>query len=166
MSNCRFLLEKIKNVPKEFEGESPTSIKQRGHMQWKMIAKVSEPVDIDVGRDDISESIYFEVFIRQSENDPESFSCGIMLVADGDKTMLARYNGSNHKSKTADKAIVYECHIHRATAERINSGCKVPEHADTLPTDEYHDLDGAIKCLCSDYNITIEPKGLFGSVLT
>lgn len=137
----------------EMIGHGP--IAQRGSKQWGF--------DVTFAAESAFElSLY--VFARQNENDHENFSCGIQMIQDGKKTMLSRYNGSNHENDVA----IFQCHIHHSTVESINRGDRKPEHADTQITRGYNHLGGAVECLCVDYNITWvrqPPADLFGNRL-
>lgn len=90
----------------------------------------------------------FRVYVRQSLNFPDAFSCGIRwLLPSGETLTLARYNGPNHMHGE----IAYECHIHRATEEAIRLGRKPECHAEV--TKRYHTVNGALHCLVVDFRI-------------
>ena len=68
---------------------------------------------------------------------------------------LVRYNGSDHEhSNPLDSAtpLPLACHIHRATAKYMAAGRKAEHYAET--TDRYCDLNGALKALLHDCNIS------------
>ena len=90
------------------------------------------------------------VYARQNMIDERNFSCGLHISTDGKKITLIRYNGPSHLHND----IQYKCHIHNSTATSIKSGMRKPENADVKQTDRYTELNGAMKCLMDDYNIT------------
>lgn len=98
----------------------------------------------------------FELYTRQSLIDPENYSCGLIYKhPSGSDITLARYNGSNHEHRNpleGGELIRFKCHIHRATQRYIELGDKAEKFAET--TDRYTDLEGAVRCLLVDWNIT------------
>ena len=93
------------------------------------------------------EQSIFEIYQRQNIQDDADFSCGIAHVAlNGPRLTLARYNGPGHEHGH----ILYQPHIHRATAKAIASGRK-PE-CEAEETDRYQTLEGALACLLEDFS--------------
>lgn len=81
----------------------------------------------------------FSVFLRQSTEFPENFSIGLdySSSADGTRIHLIRCNGPHGDSgaRSSRPPHHFVCHIHRATAENMESGLR-PESSATQ-TDEY-----------------------------
>ena len=149
------MLTRVKTASKIAKTSPGPPTIQKGSKQWNLDIEFAEENFLDMS---------FKVFVRQNMNDLENFSCGIQMVQVGKRTMLSRYNGSNHENNVAK----YECHIHNATPESINKEDRNPEHADTRVTDRYNDVESAFKCLCEDYNIKLSPSrqsDLFGDML-
>lgn len=98
----------------------------------------------------------FELYTRQNLMDPENYSCGLIYKhPSGAHITLARYNGSNHEHRNPlenGELIRFKCHIHWATQRYIELGDKAEKYAET--TERYVDLQGAIRCLLVDWNIT------------
>lgn len=98
----------------------------------------------------------FELYTRQNLMDQDHYSCGLIYKhASGNDVTLVRYNGSNHEHRNPlenGELIRFKCHIHQATARYIEAGDKSEKYATT--TDRYSDLNGAIRCLLLDCNIT------------
>jgi hypothetical protein len=97
----------------------------------------------------------FSVFVRQSSLIRESFSAGLVWHApNGQKIILARYNGSDHPhlNHIEGSRVDFTCHIHTATARYIDAGRK-PEHF-AEQTTRFRDAEGALHCLLLDWNIT------------
>lgn len=112
--------------------------------------------------DAISEDdMQFRIYLRQNLDDEKDFSCGLALIQKRGKSLsLVRYNGSSHRHG----AILYRCHIHRATAEAIAEDKKIDSYAEE--TNRYKTLNGALHCLiedCKVQGLTAEPekRGLF-----
>ena len=91
----------------------------------------------------------FEIYQRQSIQDDVDYSCGIVYVSlDGSRLTLARYNGPGHEHGN----ILYQTHIHCATARAIASGRKPEREAEK--TERYETLEGALACLIEDHNVS------------
>lgn len=91
----------------------------------------------------------FQVYVRQSLNDQDDFSCGLKVIKpDGQPLTLVRYNGPSH----VHGDIEFQCHIHRATEHAIRAGRK-PE-SEASATAKYRTLDGAIFELVNDCAIS------------
>lgn len=114
----------------------------------------------------------FKIYMRQSVLDEDNFSCGVSLVVNGNNDItLARYNGSSHVhvNKCDGRRFDFECHIHMANEESLKASKKIENYAE--PTNRYTNLQGAIKCVLSDFHIVdltigqlIEQGGLFDEV--
>lgn len=107
----------------------------------------------------IDDSYFFTLFERQSTLDRSNFSCGLIWKASKNQSLiLTRYNGRNHPhtNHIEGDEFEYTCHIHVATERYIKAGYKAEHYA--KPTDQYYDLDGAMKCLLEDWNIQINKK--------
>ena len=108
------------------------------YRQQTFQAKSNQVIEVD-----------FTVYQRQSLNDKNDFSCGIIyLPPSGEQLTLARYNGPSH----IHGDIVYLPHIHQATQRAISEGRKPEYYAE--PTDRYNTLLDAFVCLIQDYNLT------------
>lgn len=135
-------LESFRTVPKKVTNprarwsEKPS--KMPVHLQRSFKA---------VGTD--NDQLRFEIYQRQNLLDESDYSCGIAYISlDGSRLTLARYNGPGHEHGH----IVFQTHIHRASAEAIASGKKPEREAEE--TDRYVTLEGALACLIEDYGIT------------
>lgn len=127
----------LQNLPKCIINPKTQWIDKRGHWQ--------KTYDIKGG------DILFSVYLRQSTNDPASFSCGILLKKpSGDQLTLSRYNGYNHNHSD----IVHQCHVHKTIEENL-SYLHPEKYAER--TDKYRDLAGAVDCLRQDYCIDNMP---------
>lgn len=99
----------------------------------------------------------FKLYLRQNPKDPESYSCGLIYVAESpdQSVTLCRYNGSSHvhcNSLEDDEPIHFKCHIHRASERYIALGDKAEKYAET--TDRYTSYEGALICILEDCNIS------------
>ena len=98
----------------------------------------------------------FRVYLRQNMRITDGFSCGLLYVPPtGESITLTRYNGADHEhSNPLDSAapLPLACHIHRATEKYIAAGRKAEHYAET--TDRYQTLDGALRALLLDCNIS------------
>lgn len=91
----------------------------------------------------------FELYMRQNQFDIADFSCGLKIIKpDGQPLTLVRYNGGGH----VHGAIVFACHIHRATQAAMAAGKKPESHAEQ--TQAYRTLEGALACLMEDAAIS------------
>ena len=94
------------------------------------------------------DQLRFEIYQRQNLLDKSDYSCGIAYISlDGSRLTLGRYNGPGHEHGN----IVFQTHIHRATAEAIASGKKPEREAEE--TNRYVTLEGALACLIEDYSV-------------
>ena len=95
------------------------------------------------------EAVRFSIYQRQSTVDEQDFSCGIAHIPQGGSRLtLARYNGPSHRHGD----IAYRPHIHSTTARAIAAG-KKPE-SEANETNLFSTLDGALRCLIEDFNLT------------
>lgn len=98
----------------------------------------------------------FEIYLRQNSRISHSFSCGIFLKhPSGETITLARYNGSCHPHTNVlegGQKIDFTPHIHRATERYMLAGRK-PEHY-AAATSAYNDLEGALRAMVEDCNIS------------
>lgn len=96
----------------------------------------------------------FFVYTRRNTIDPEDYSTGLRWARAGGDITLTRYNGSSHVHRNVieDEVIEFQCHIHELT-ERYQLADKKGEGY-ASPTSTYSDLAGALKTLCSDWNIS------------
>lgn len=97
-----------------------------------------------------SDICYFEVFTRQNQLNPESYSAGIMVIGfhgKGPRIMLSRYNGSDHDHGEFIKA----CHVHHTTADSQHE--EKPESGRVV-RGNYKNLQDALECLIQEYNIS------------
>lgn len=143
-------LDMLRTVSKRITNPGARWSEKPGHRQRNFTVK--------------SDGHEYVLYQRQSLNDEEAFSCGLLVIKpDGTKLTLCRYNGGNH----AHGDIEYRCHIHKTTAQALNSGRKPEREADE--TDRFATLEGATYCAMLDCMITglsdIKPDqpGLFRS---
>ncbi len=97
----------------------------------------------------------FSLFMRQSTEIEDDFSCGLLLnMPSGETLTLARYNGCSHSHKNhiENEKLEFSCHIHKATEKYIQAGKKAEGYAET--TDRYRSVEGALHCLMLDWNIS------------
>lgn len=112
-------------------------------------------------RSTVEPIVKFQVYQRQNIRDNKDFSCGIhCIMINGDRIVLARYNGSNH----IHEDIRYCPHIHRATEIAIREN-KQPETV-AEATNRFSTVKEALSCLIEDFNVTgiyvgPELQGLF-----
>jgi hypothetical protein len=91
-----------------------------------------------------SEGDEFDVFIRQSLDFDEDFSVGLVYRSkDGKRITLVRYNGQHEQSdKPFSDNPHFSYHIHRATADNLNTG-RFEKHPASI-TETYGSFDEAI----------------------
>lgn len=137
------VIQELLSLPKFILNPKARKISKRG----------SEQVNYDVEGESGEK---FKVYLRQNLRIPEGFSCGLLYVTDsGDTITLTRYNGSDHEHGNPlddGKPLPVACHIHRATQKYMLAGRKAEHYADT--TTRYSNLDGALKAMCFDCNIS------------
>lgn len=97
---------------------------------------------------------HFLLYLRQSLLVTDGFSCGLVWLSPGASWTLTRYNGSDHPHGNTIEGTRADhvCHIHLLTERYIAAGRK-PEHY-AEPTDRFLSLNGALRCLLLDWNIT------------
>lgn len=124
--------------------------------RWKE-QKGSNQQTFDVQSDDGEHK--FKLFVRQNMRLPDNFSCGLRyLHPSGETVTLTRYNGSDHPHENPLEGGRFDgiCHIHRATQRYMEAGRKSEHFAE--PTDRYSNVEGALRALIQDCNISgIEP---------
>lgn len=121
-------------------------------IKWKYQRK-SKRCDIHIPLP--NDNLLFILYARQNEIDEDNFSCGLKLERPGkDPVTLIRYNGSNHEHTNSieKNCLDFQFHIHMATERYQDSGYKIDHFAEE--TNRYNTLQGAIKCLLKDCNIT------------
>ena len=98
----------------------------------------------------------FYAFIRKNEKFPENFSVGLDYNPREEKgtIQLLRCNGPHGEHVQYPHHIV--CHIHKATADRINSGLK-PEGNFEI-TNRYATLEDALQFYINYVNIIADDK--------
>lgn len=96
----------------------------------------------------------FYLYTRQNTLDPDDYSTGLRWARKGGDVTLARYNGSSHIHRNAIEGDVirFECHIHRLTERYQLADRKGEGYASR--TLAYSNLDGALRLLYSDWNIS------------
>lgn len=120
--------------------------------QWKE-QRQSKQKNFKVQSND--EKHRFLVYLRQNLRVRSHFSCGLYYHhPSGQKVTLTRYNGSDHPhgNPIEGSRINYQCHIHVATQRYMELGRKPDHYAE--PTDRYTCLDGALRALVLDCNIS------------
>lgn len=121
------------------------------NIKWKNQRK-SLQSDFNVYNTELG--ISFTIYLRQNLIDPDHFSCGLVINLNNEKITLLRFNGCNHEhtNHLEKEKFAFKYHIHRATQRYIDSNQKIDGYA--YPTERYSNLEGAIKCLLADANIT------------
>lgn len=123
--------------------------------KWKE-QRQSKQKNFSVQSDD--EKHRFLLYLRQNMRVQAHFSCGLYYHhPSGEKVTLTRYNGSDHPhgNPIEGSHIDYQCHIHVATQRYMEQGRKPDHYAE--PTDRYTCLDGALRELILDCNISGVP---------
>ena len=127
---------------------------------------VDSPKDLKMGRTSflkrhftlmsVDGNYNFNGFITQSLIFSENFSIGLVFNPKGEKgtIVLLRCNGPHGGTKITSHHAT--CHIHRATAERINTGLK-PEGNIEL-TQEYSTIESAIQFYVKHINLLPDDK--------
>lgn len=132
------------NMPKRVLNPKAHWKSQRGSRQKQFSIESNE------------DSHCFTVYLRQNLKLPESFSCGLRYqLHTGEELTLTRYNGSDHEHSNpldGHSRIAAECHIHKATYRYLAAGRKAEHYAER--TTRYHNLDGALKALAEDCQIS------------
>ena len=129
-------LQELRSIEKRVTNPQARWLEKPGHRQrnFQVIAG--------------SDETRFYVYQRQNLADEKDFSCGIVFIPRGvGRLTLARYNGPSHIHGN----ITYRTHIHWATADAIAAGRK-PE-SESVETDEFSTLDGALRCLIDDFRL-------------
>lgn len=107
----------------------------------------------------LDDSFLFRAFIRFNIKFPENFSIGLDFNPKDEKgtICLLRCNGSHGENKQIP--LHESFHIHKATADTINSGVK-PE-SNVEKTEEYASMDGAIQYFVNYINLNQENKNRY-----
>lgn len=119
--------------------------------RWK-VQRGAEQRNLELESDDAKQ---FTLYLRQNIRLANNFSCGLLFRHPQGLVTLTRYNGSDHDHDNPlelDTKLVGACHIHVATERYMRMGRK-PEHFAQI-TDRYNDLEGALRSLVEDCNIT------------
>lgn len=99
----------------------------------------------------------FSVFIRQNSVFIENFSIGLVYQTK-DKTLgsitLVRYNGPHGEMSLNKDGHYAEPHIHRITAEEVQSGIMQPQEKHREITEKYGTLESALKVFFDDIGVT------------
>jgi len=102
---------------------------------------------------------FYTLVIRQSRMHPSNYSCGLRWQSpSSQEVVLVRYNGDGHahRNHLEKETIEYKNHIQKATERYMKAGKKAEQYA--IETDRYHNLQGALRCLAEDCNISGLPQ--------
>lgn len=97
----------------------------------------------------------FRLFKRWNSTLPNVFSVGLDLVLDGGESLnLCRYNGAYHahRNRIEGNRVPATFHIHTTKAHYIAAGLSPDGYAEA--SDRYNTVEGALRCLLKDCNIT------------
>lgn len=98
----------------------------------------------------------FSVFIRQNIVFIENFSIGLVYKTE-DKVLgsitLVRYNGPHGETSRNEDGHYAKSHIHRITAEEVQSGIMQPQEKNREITERYSTFEGALKAFLHDVGI-------------
>lgn len=125
--------------------------------------------ELDITGDDGSS---FRLILRQSSLNILDFSAILAYIPEGGAQTfrLRRCNGKSHEhTNKLEYQTFYDFHIHYATERYQTSGLR--EDAYAVPTDQYADFHGALRCLlngCSfdepaDPNLFLFPEAVDGN---
>lgn len=95
----------------------------------------------------------FQLFTRQNQDLPNSFSAGLIRKGAEGWVYLCRYNGKHwpHRNKLTWENIVW-FHKHTYNIEYIEAWLGDDAYAEV--TNDYNNLKDAISQVCKDFNIT------------
>jgi hypothetical protein len=101
-------------------------------------------------------NFYFYGYIRQNTYFPENFSIGLDYKPNDErvKIPLLRCNGPHGENQYFEH--LFTCHIHKATAERINNGLKPDGFIEG--TLEYSTIEEAIQFFIKEINLKQEDR--------
>lgn len=145
------LINESKSIPLNFEFFLKNWKGKKGHLEF----------DHKISRNDGS---YFLVKLRQSKENKLDFSVIFAYSAKGTSKIfrLMRYTGKSHVHKNAleKENKFYDYHIHKATEKYQKEGRKEESYAEV--TTRYSDINGALRCLIEDCNITLKEDPQLG----
>ena len=104
-----------------------------------------------------SEIERFSVFIRQNIQFIENYSIGLRYqIKDKDlgSVTLIRYNGPHGESSRDEDGHFGKSHIHRITAEELQSGSIQPQESHREITDRYSTFENALVVFFQDAGVT------------
>ena len=99
----------------------------------------------------------FSVFIRQNIRFIENYSIGLRYQTqnkDLGSVTLIRYNGPHGESNRDEDGHFGRPHIHRITAEELQSGSLQPQESHREITDRYSTFENALVVFLQDVGVT------------
>ena len=99
---------------------------------------------------------FFSVFIRQNSFFLENFSIGLRYQTNDrmlGSVTLVRYNGPHGETSRSQDGHYAKPHIHRITAQEIESGSIQPQESHRENTDRYNTLEEALSIFFSDVGV-------------
>ena len=140
------LIQEPKSLSKDYKSKLALRGK-RGHREAELAVQGNHGND-------------FRIILRQSIHNPFDFSAILAVEVPGTNRIfrLRRYNGRTHPhtNRLEQQTILYEFHIHRATARYQELGVDEEEFAEA--TDRFSTLDGALHCMFEDCGFIL-PEG-------
>lgn len=142
------LLIEIKPLPDNYRTRIQVRPK-RGHKESELDIKGDQDND-------------FRLIIRQSTINPFDFSIILAYIPPKSNLIfrLRRYNGKSHEhTNSIENVTFYDYHIHYATERYQVLGAREDSYAE--PTNEYSDLQQAVKCMIRDcgFQMPLDPQG-------
>ena len=112
--------------------------------------------DLDIAGNPDDGTRRFSVFVRQNARFIENFSIGLRYHSD-DPTYgtitLVRYNGPHGERSRDPDGHYARPHIHRITADEVQSGSREPKERHREITDRYSTFETALHVFLSDAGI-------------
>ena len=102
----------------------------------------------------------FSVFVRQNSYFLENFSIGLCYQTNHSvlgTITLVRYNGPHGETSRTPDGHYAQPHIHRLTAEEMESGSVQPQESHRQLTDRYSTLEDALVVFFFDVGVTNYP---------
>ncbi len=134
--------------PKEIKEKIPVRgyKEENGHRRCNLKLESTEDEEVKL----------FSVFIRQNSFFLENFSIGLRYQTNDrmlGSVTLVRYNGSHGETGRSQDGHYAEPHIHRITAEEIESGSIQPQEIHREITDRYNTLEEALSIFFFDVGV-------------
>ena len=134
--------------PKKITDKSPARSYREEH-GYRRCSLTLESVDAEPER--------FSVFIRQNIQFIENYSIGMRYQTknkDLGSVTLIRYNGPHGESSREEDGHYDKPHIHRITAEEMESGSLSPQESHREITDRYTTFENALVVFFKDAGVT------------